>query len=196
MPSLTDDLLSQLSGSATSQIAERLGIDAQQAGGAISAALPLLLGKLGSNASLPDGAQALLGALQNNHSGMDLGGVLGAVLGGESGAASNGAGILGHIFGSQQEHAMAGVARSTGLQSGQASQLLQMLAPLVMAFLGNRSGGSNADALSGLLGQEQRALRQQDGGGLLGALLDQDGDGELGLGDLLKVGMGALGGKR
>jgi hypothetical protein len=34
------------------------------------------------------------------------------------------------------------------------------------------------------------------GGGLLGAVLDQDGDGELGLGDLLKIGGGLLGGGR
>ena len=33
------------------------------------------------------------------------------------------------------------------------------------------------------------------GGGLLGAVLDQDGDGQLGLGDLLKVGMGAMRGR-
>ena len=40
------------------------------------------------------------------------------------------------------------------------------------------------------------AVRQQGGlgGGLIGAVLDQDGDGQLGLGDLLKLGGGLLGG--
>ncbi|MCM2338595.1 MAG: calcium-binding protein, partial [Lysobacter sp.] len=49
-----------------------------------------------------------------------------------------------------------------------------------------------------ILGQEQQQIRQQGGvgGGLLGAVLDQDGDGQLGLGDLLKLGGGVLGGKR
>ena len=102
MASLTDELLSQLSGPATQQIAGQLGLDPQQASGAIGAALPLLLGKLGSNAAQPQGAQALLGALQNNHSGLDIGSVLGAVLGGSGGAEADGAGILGHIFGGQQ----------------------------------------------------------------------------------------------
>ena len=34
------------------------------------------------------------------------------------------------------------------------------------------------------------------GGGLLGAVLDQDGDGDLDMGDVLKAGMGMLGGRR
>lgn len=197
MASLTDELLSQLSGPATQQIAGQLRLDPQQASGAIGAALPLLLGKLGSNAAQPQGAQALLGALQNNHSGLDIGSVLGAVLGGSGGAEADGAGILGHIFGGQQATAQAGVAQAGGLQSAQAGQLLQILAPIVMAYLGKRMSGGSSDAvaLGGLLGQEQQALRQQDSGGLLGALLDQDGDGQLGLGDALKLGGSLLGGR-
>ncbi len=196
MPSLTDDVLSHISGPALQQIASQLGIDPQQASSAINTALPLLVGKLGANASQPQGAQALLGALQNNHSGLDIGSVLSDVLGG-GGAASNGAGILDHIFGGQQGAAQAGVAQASGLQSGQAGQLLQVLAPIVMAHLGNHAATSGgADALSSLLGQEHTAIRQQGGaaGGLLGSMLDQDGDGQLGLGDLLKAGEGFLGG--
>ena len=55
--------------------------------------LPLLLGALGRNAEGPQGAQSLLGALQRDHmdaaapaaqgiGGLDLGGLLGSVLGG------------------------------------------------------------------------------------------------------------------
>src|SRR5690606_38676888 len=78
--SLTNDLLSQLQGAPLQQVSQQLGIDSQQASGAISAALPLLMGALGKNAAQPQGAQALLGALQHNHSGLDIGSVLGAVL--------------------------------------------------------------------------------------------------------------------
>lgn len=197
MTALTQDLLAQLQGAPLQQIASQLGLDPAQASSAINTALPLLMGKLGSNAANPEDAQALLGALQNNHSGLDLGSVLSGVLGGGSGAASNGAGILGHIFGGQQGAAQAGLAQASGLQSGQAGQLLQVLAPIVMAHLGNHAATSGgADALSNLLGQEHAEIRQQGGsaGGLLGSLLDQDGDGQLGLGDLLKAGEGFLGG--
>lgn len=199
--SLTDELLAKLQGAPLQQVSQQLGISDTQASGAISAALPVLMGTLGNNASQPQGAQALLGALQNNHSGLDLGSVLGSVLGGGGGgAASDGAGILGHIFGGSQQKVESGLAQATQLDSGRTSQLLQILAPIVMAFLAQRLGGDQADAgsLSQALGQEKQHVQQQGGlaGGLLGSLLDQDGDGQLGVGDLLKIGGSLLGGKR
>ena len=198
MTALTQDLLAQLQGAPMQRIASQLGLDPAQASSAVSTALPLLMGKLGSNASSAEGAQALLGALQDNHSGLDVSSVLGSVLGGGDDAAANGAGILGHIFGGQQDVAQAGVAQATGLQHAQSGQLLQTLAPMVMAYLGNHvsANGASASTLSGLLGQEHQAIAQQGGtaGSLLGSLLDQDGDGQLGLGDALKIGGSLFGG--
>lgn len=194
MATLTDDLAAQLRGAPASQFAQQLGISQEQSSAAINAALPLLMGALGRNASQPQGAQALFGALQKDHAGADIGSVLGSVLGG---GGSEGAAILGHIFGGKQARAETGVAQATGLGEGQAGQLLKMLAPIVMAYLARRAmsgrGSQPADgaqALGGLLGQEQREIRQEGGlgGGLLGAVLDQDGDGQLGLGDLVKLG--------
>ncbi len=202
---LTDDLLSQLQGAPLQQVSQQLGIDNQQASGAISAALPLLMGALGNNAAKPQGAEALFGALQNNHSGLDIGSVLGAVLGGgnSSSPAANGAGILGHIFGGNQGRAEAGLSQATGLSQGNSSQLLKILAPIVMAFIAQRmmSGGNqgSASGLAQILGQEKQQVQQAGGigGGLLGSVLDQDGDGQFGVGDLIKLGSGLLGsGKR
>ena len=197
MASLTNDLLAQLQGAPASQFAQQLGISQEQSSAAIGAALPLLMGALGRNASQPQGAQALFGALQKDHAGLAIGSVLGAVMGGAQSRQANGAGIVGHIFGGNQQRAEAGVAQATGLAQGQAGQLMKMLAPIVMAYLAKQvmSGGgsqqaSGAQALGGLLGQEQQQIRQQGGlgGGLLGAVLDQDGDGQLGIGDLMKLG--------
>lgn len=207
MATLTDDLASQLQGAPVQQVAQQLGIDPSQASSAVNAALPLLMGALGRNASQPQGAEALFGALQNDHAGMDIGSVLGAVLGGGQSRQTDGAGILGHVFGGNQERAQEGLGQATGLGSGQAGQLLKILAPIVMAYLAKRmfqqpgsggAAGANPEVLSGILGQEQQAIRQQGGtgGGLLGTVLDQDGDGELGIGDLMKIGGGLLGGKR
>jgi len=64
------------------------------------------------------------------------------------------------------------------------------------------SGASAApgtpQALANGLGQEREAIQQQGdlGGGLLGSVLDHDGDGQVGLGDLMKIGGGLLGGRR
>ncbi len=203
---LTDQLFAQLSGTPLQQISQQLGVGQAQTAGAVSAALPLLLGALGKNASQPQGAQALFGALQNDFSGAgDLGGLLGAVLGGQQSRQTNGAGILGHVLGSRQPAAAAGLGQATGLGSDKAGQLMKILAPIVLAFLAkqmfqNKGGQQDASAqmLGSILGQEQQQVRQQGGlgGGLLGAVLDQDGDGQLGLGDLLKIGGGLLGGKR
>lgn len=201
--SLTDDLLSQLQGAPLQQVSQQLGIDSQQASGAISAALPMLMGALGNNAAQPQGAEALFGALQNNHSGLDISSVLGAVLGGGGGgAAANGAGILGHIFGGSQDRAETGLAQATGLSPSNSSQLLKILAPIVMAYVAQRmtSGGqASAGGLSQILGQEKQQVTQAGGigGGLLGSVLDQDGDGQFGVSDLIKLGSGLLGsGKR
>lgn len=199
--SLAQELFAQLQGAPLQQVSQQLGIGQAEASGAVGAALPLLMGALGRNAEQPQGAEALFGALQRNHSGLDIGSVLGSVLGGASTPEANGAGILGHIFGGNQPRAEAGLGQATGLDSNRAGQLLKILAPIVLAFLAQRmsqGGQSSAGALSQVLGQEQQQIRQQGGlgGGLLGAVLDQDGDGQLGLGDLLKVGSGFLGGSR
>ena len=200
--SLTDDLLSQLQGAPLQQVSQQLGIDSQQASGAISAALPLLMGALGNNAAKPQGAEALFGALQNNHSGLDIGSVLGAVMGGGNSPAADGAGILGHIFGGNQDRAETGLAQATGLSPSSSSQLLKILAPIVMAFIAQRmsSGGqASAGGLAQILGQEKQQVTQAGGigGGLLGSVLDQDGDGQFGVSDLIRLGSGLLGsGKR
>ena len=194
--SLTDQLLAQLQGAPLQQIARQVGIDPSQAGSAVSSALPLLMGALGRNASSNEGADALFGALQRDHAGLDIGSVLGSVLGGGSGQ-SAGAAILGHVFGGQQSQAASGLGRATGLDGAQAGQLLAALAPLVMAFLSRHvsAQGLDAGALGQQLGQARQQAAQQPGlGGLLGSVLDQDGDGQLGVGDLIKLGSGLLGG--
>ena len=207
--SLTDELLSQLQGAPLQQIASQLGTNPSQAQSAVAAALPMLLGALGRNAAQPQGAADLFGALQRDHVGRAAGGgglgdLLGSVLGGMgggggAGGAADGASILGHIFGGNQQRAEAGLGQATGLGAN-AGQLLQILAPIVMAFLAQRTqaGGMDAGSLGAVLGREHAQVRQQGGvgGDLLGSLLDQDGDGQVGLGDLIKIGGGLLGGRR
>lgn len=200
--SLTEQLFSQLQGAPLQQVSQQLGIDQGQASNAIGAALPLLMGALGRNAAQPQGAEALFGALQRDHSnGFDLGGILGAVLGGGSDSPqTNGAGILGHVLGDNQDRAALGVGQAAGLASPQAKQLMTILAPIVLSFLAQRTmqgGEASPAALSQVLGQERAQVTEQGlGGGILGAVLDQDGDGQLGLGDLMKLGGGLFGGGR
>ncbi len=206
MSTMTQDLLAQLQGAPLQQISQQLGIDQNQASSAVGAALPLLMGALGKNASQPQGAEALFGALQKDHAGGGgIGDLLGAVLGGAQSRQTNGAGMLGHIFGGQQARAEQSLGAATGLGGDRAGQLMKILAPIVMGYLakrmfsGNAGSGGNptADILGAVLGQEQQQVRQQGlGGGLLGAVLDKDGDGDVDLSDVLKLGGGLFGGSR
>lgn len=216
MSTMTQDLLAQLDGAPLQQISRQLGIDQDQASSAVGAALPLLMGALGKNASQPQGAEALFGALQRDHAGGGgIGELLGAVLGGAQNRQADGAGVLGHIFGGQQARAEQSLGAATGLGGDRAGQLMKILAPIVMAYLAKRmfsgndggsgqsmglGGGGNptADILGAVLGQEQQQVRQQGGlgGGLLGAVLDKDGDGDVDLSDVLKLGGGLFGGSR
>ena len=195
--SLSAELIQHLRGEPFARISQQLGVPQTQAANAAQAALPLLLGALGRNASQANGAEALFGALQKDHAGTDLGSVLGAVLGG----GGQGDQILAHVFGGRQTRAEDALGTATGLGGDRASQLLRMLAPLVLAYLAKRlfsqPGNASPAALGDVLGQEhQRVIEDREGsGGLLGAVLDQDGDGQLGLGDLMKIG-GLFGDKR
>lgn len=186
------DLLRQVIGSlgpdSVNTLAAQVGASPQQTAQALEVALPLLLGGLGRNAAQPGGADAIQAAVRRDHSGLDLGNVLGQVLGG----GGDGAAILGHVLGSRQNNAAGAVSQASGLGKGQAMQLLAMLAPLVMAYLG-RGGASGAQAsggggLSDILGQLGRQFGS-GGGGIGGALatavLDKDGDGDVDFSDLL-----------
>lgn len=144
-----------------------------------------------------------------------LGSVLGGVLGGGGGSApaasrksdpiSDGMAILGHVFGQRQTRVANGVGQVGGMSGQQSNQLLAMLAPIVMAALAKlmQGNGGGASALGGLLGNEERSLQKQapqagaGAGGLLGAILDRDGDGDVDLADLVQGGqlLGGLFGK-
>ena len=206
MTTLTDEIFSQLSRADVQQIGAQLGTGQAQTAGAIAAALPMILGAMGRNTGQAGGADALFGALGRDHSGGGgIADILGAVLGGQQSRQTDGLGQLGHIFGGQLPRAQAGLGQATGLGNDKAQMLLKILAPIVLAYLSKRmfggaqaQGDGSAQALGNILGQE-RAVQQQQGGlggGLLGAVLDQDGDGQLGLGDLLKMGGSLLGGGR
>lgn len=200
--SLSQRLLAQLQGGDIAQIATQLGTDHGQTQSAIASALPLLLGALGQRAQQPGGTEAVPGASPGGQtasgSGFDLGGLLGSVLGGGNGnAQSDGAGVLGHIFGGNADQAANNVAQSTGLDSGKASQLLQLLAPIVLSFLAQqfgRQGSGDSVPLGQTPTQEQPQAGASGGlGGLLGGALDRNGDGQVGADDLLKIGSGLLG---
>ena len=212
MNSITEGLLGQLQGHPLEQMGQHLGLSSAQTASAVAAALPLLIGALGRNSSQPQGAQSLFGALQRDHTGQDIGNVLGSVLGG----GGQGGQILGHIFGPRQQVAAQGLGTATGLGPDRANALLRLLAPLAMAYIAKRmydhrtatAATATATAANGAapaaaeptpqslgrqLGEEEQRITQQGGlgGGLLGAVLDRNHDGKVDFSDLMGLGGGA-----
>jgi hypothetical protein len=191
---MSNDLLSSILGAVGPQVmqqmAGKVGASPQQTQNAIGAALPLILGAMSKNASQASGADALHGALSRNHSGLDINSVLGSVMGG-GGAGDK---ILGHVLGARQNAAASGVSQASGLDKGQAAQVMAMLAPVVMGVLGKQTQqqGLNPQALAGMLGQQSQSMNQ--GGGitsvLMNAVLDKDGDGDVDLADMMAMASG------
>jgi hypothetical protein len=151
---------------------------------AMSAAMPLILGAMKNNASTPDGASGLLGALMGGKHDGGIMDQLGDILGGDSvneDVLQDGEGILGHVFGGKQEHVAAAVSKSSGIDLGSAMNILKIAGPFLMGAIGKQARTQNVsdqngigDLLGGLLGeghQEQQSL--------VNRLLDADGDGSI-----------------
>ena len=180
--SLLDQLTQSLGPDALQQISQKLGTDSGATNSAISAALPVLLGALASNASTTSGANALNSAL-DQHDGSALHDVSGALNQGQGGIGDR---ILSHVLGNKQPAVATGIGSASGLDASKVTSLLAMLAPLVMGALGNakRTNGLDAGGLASMLGREREQINTNAGataGGLTGlmGMLDRNNDGSV-----------------
>jgi len=175
---ITQIITQQLSGSAARTIAQRFGISESTANTAIQMAVPLILTALARNASQPQEAQSLHEAVANDHDGGIFDNLMGYLGNPQS---ANGAGILGHVFGSQQPAIENNLAQATGMDQGSAGGLLETLAPLVMGSLGKaqQENGLDASGLSNLLNNQQTEAQANapDAMSMLNSMLDQNNDG-------------------
>lgn len=177
MDAVTKAIMDQLSSSGVAEIGKAIGASKKKTSSALTTVLPLLVTGLAGNASKPAGAASLFDAVVKDHDGSILDDVIG-FLGNPSSV--DGAGILGHVLGAKQPKVEKGVAEKTGLNAGQIAQLLQIAAPLVMAYLGKkqRKDKLGADDLASMLGDQLAADKEESGLlDLLGTVLDSDKDG-------------------
>lgn len=173
--------------------AKQLGINESQAQSAVAAAVPFLLSALNKNAQT-GGAEGISNALKQ-HDGSILDNLSGFL--GQGGNQHDGLGILNHVLGNKQQNVASAISQQSGISVGQVTQILALVAPIVMGYLGKQkqSEGLDSNGIAGLLGGlvGGTSTQSNQGGVNLGGfekLLDQDGDGQLGLGDA----MGFLGG--
>jgi hypothetical protein len=178
MNAITQMIMQQLGGSASQKIAQRFGISEPTANTAIQMAVPLLVTALARNASQPQEAQNLHQAVATDHDGSIFDNLT-AYLGNPQSA--NGAGILGHVFGSQQPAIQNNLAQATGMDQSSAGGLLETLAPLVMGSIGQaqQQNGLDASGLSNYLNAQQQEAQATAPGAMsvLSSMLDQNKDG-------------------
>ena len=177
---ITQMITQQISGTCAQQIAQRLGVSEGTANMAVQMAVPLIVGALARNASQPDGAAALHQAVANDHDGGILDNLT-SYMGNPQ--AANGAGILGHVLGDNRGGVENNLAQATGIDQGQAGNLMELVAPLVMGALGRtqQQNGLDASGLSQFLGeQQQQAAAAQPGMmGTISSMLDSNKDGSV-----------------
>ncbi|MBF6211770.1 DUF937 domain-containing protein [Nocardia puris] len=194
-----DELLSNVP---IGQIAQKLGVDEATASSAVQAALPTLLGGLQANATQPEGAASLVGAL-GKHDGELVSGAGAVDI--EQVDVADGAKIVDNVFGAEKNTVISALGATEGTGGNDlVAKLLPILAPIVLAYLAKQMGGGGAaapqapapssggggigDILGGLLGGSGNSGGI---GGAIGEALAKNAGGAIG-----SVLGGLLGGKR
>lgn len=195
--SLMDLVSSQLSSEQIGKLASHLGASNEQTENAVGMALPTLIAALAKKTDDEGGVDELESSLNDQDDQM-LDQVSSALSGGDSevqNIQALGGGLLGNILGGRQSKVENGIGQASGLSVSQAGSLLSMLAPMVMGALGQKKKQESGFDLGGMLKGERQSIEKQATGGLLAGLLDQDGDGDFDVSDVMKLGMKSFFGK-
>jgi len=199
MTELFDLLKGNLPEEVMDQLGAQIGVsDKSKTREAAAGAFNVLLDAMQRNAKDEKGAKALSQALENDHDGSIFDDLMGYFSGQSSQPERtvNGAGILKHVLGTKQSGVIDMLGKMTGMDKSSAGNLLIKMAPLVMGALGKQKKTQNLDS-GGLFDLLTNAVEPQRTGspygGLLTAVLDRDGDGDV-KDDLLNMGLKALGG--
>ena len=165
--------LNNLLGALTAQdavgaIAKKYNITANQASSVINNAIPALLGAMQKNASTEGGAASLAKAL-GDHAG-NAGNILSNLAGTDL---TDGSKILSHIFGGNLSSIVSGISNKSGVGSDIVSNILASIAPSLLALLGmgQKTSGTNAAGLAGMLGTILGAANGGQSSSGLGSIL-------------------------
>ncbi len=165
MSGILDLLNSEMGQELINGAGKQMGLDSKSTTGALTTALPLILGALKNNTSSTEGSEQLLGALNSpTHSGGSRLDNMSSILGGDSidqDVLDDGGNILGHVFGGQESNAANALSKSSGLDMNSAMNMLKVAAPFIMSYLGKKTKENNVsesgglgDLLGGLLGSQ------------------------------------------
>ena len=184
-----NSIINLLQGQDLQELASKVGGNEEEVKSGLGVALPAMLEALNKNTNTTEGAESLNKALED-HDGSIFNNVSGFL---DNPQSENGLGILGHLFGNSTPNVAQAVSKSSGLDQNSSMQLLTMLAPLVLGFLGKEKKQNNLDAngLNNLTSMLSSNLAQSnpDIMSFVGSLLDSNKDGSF-----LDEALGMLGG--
>jgi hypothetical protein len=166
---ILETILNAKNGAALEQLSTQFGLRPDQASSAVAALVPALAAGFQRNMSNESGLEGLVGALTRgqHQQYLDNPDVLA-----DAATTMDGNKILGHVFGSKDvsRQVAASAAQRTGMDASVLKKMLPVVAALAMAGLSRQTkatGATNpAAARAGL-------------GGMLGSLLDKQGDGSI-----------------
>lgn len=183
MSGILDLLGSDLGKTIISGVAGQTGQDTNKTSGLLTMALPVLMQAMKQNASTPQGAEGLLGALNNKHDGSILDNLGGLFKGGvDNNVMKDGEKILGHVLGGRQQNVQNALSQKSGIDAGSVANILKVAAPLLMGVLGKQTRQkkvSNQADLGGLLGGMLKGGSPEQEQSFLESILDADGDGSV-----------------
>jgi len=183
MSGILDLLNSDLGKTIVSGVSNQTGQDQNKTGDVLTMALPVLMQAMKRNAATPEGAQGLLGALENKHDGSildNLGGLFGG--GVSNDVMDDGGKILGHVLGSKQRNVENALSQKSGMDAGSVAQILKVAAPILMGVLGKQKRQQQVESpsgIEGLLGGLLKGNSPQQEQSFLESMLDADGDGSI-----------------
>ena len=169
MANLLDMVLNSKGSGALEQIAQTMGLDANQVAAVAGQVLPAMSQGMKRNVGQQGGMESLLGALsRGNHQRY----VEQPNLMGQAQTVSEGNAILGHLFGSKDvsRQVASRASENTGVGSDMIKKMLPMLATVVMGSMSKQANqqGLSANNLSG-----------SPAASMLTSLLDSDNDGSI-----------------
>jgi hypothetical protein len=181
MTGILDLLNSDIGKTIISGVSGSTGTDENKTSCVLTMALPVLMKAMERNASTPEGAEGLMGALKGQHDGSILDNLGGLFDGGVNENVTNdGAKILSHVLGNRQQGVEKVIGEKSGLDMGSVANILKVAAPLLMGVLGKQAKQNNVSSqgdLGGLLGGLLGGNDTKNEQGFLEKILDADGDG-------------------
>ncbi len=185
--SLLNSILSaMITEDSVASLVKKTGASSDQMSGVISAALPLLMQAMTSNAASQDGAASLLGALAQHTDTASMAQQL------SEADAEDGSAIIGHILGGDTENVVSQISEQTDMSPEQVNSVLNNIAPAMLSsvsaantaqqkpsgglmgsLMGNLFGGAQGGSLLSSLfsGNDPQANAAVDGSDLLNLLM-------------------------